>query len=208
MAAKDNAYKAINRISETHYFLKLAIVSRLKDFRIPYGIKHLANNKSTYYEYWTESFGDRFYDIGTLVRLGSEIEGGLKYYYMEKKGLSNLVDLKNDPRYEMNIFQRLMPWTQKNAIALFQDCLHYDLTSNTNFSKIQELMLLRHLYAHNNGLLNEKFLDDFKRLTGQDIESTLDPNLNYPQQDTYYFKPLKNLNEYIEAAKKFFTNLP
>lgn len=208
MASKDNTLKAINRIGETHFFLKPVIVNSLKKFSFDPQVASLANNKSTYYEYWVSLFNDKFYDMGTLIRLGSEIECGLKYYYMEKRNLKNLVELKADPRYELNIFQRIMPWTTSNAISLFNDQLKYDLNTNPFFKEIQELMLFRHLYAHNNGLLNEKFLTDYQKLTGTDIASSLDPKYNYPEQDTYYFKPLDRLSQFIESSKKLFSNLP
>lgn len=208
MTSKENARKAINRIAETHYFIKPEIVKNLKNLVINPEVIKLTNNKSTYYEYWTSMLNDKFYDMGTLVRLGSELECGLKYYYMEKSNLKNLVELKADPRYEMNIFQRIMPWTKNNAISLFNDQLKYDLNTNPSFNEIQELMLFRHLYAHNNGLLNEKFLDDYQRLTGTDIASSLDPSYDYPKQDTYYFKPLNSLPKFIESSKSFFSTLP
>jgi hypothetical protein len=167
----------------------------------------MVNGAKTYHEFWVNSLNENFYDMGTLIRLGTEIELGLKYFYMQRKGHLNLVALEQDPNYQMNIFQRLMPWTNNNTIDLYKSQIHYELTSNTKLKDMQELMLYRHLYAHNAGLLNDKFIFDFHRLTQKNI-SNFSSASTFPQEDTYFFEPLKRLNQFIEDAREFFFEFP
>jgi hypothetical protein len=145
--------------------------------------------------------------MGTLVRLGTELELGLKYYYMYKKGHSNLLALQSDAKYQMNVFQRLMPWSNKNVIDLYKNQLEYDLTSNSKFKDMQELMLYRHLYAHNPGILNNKFVNEFNRLTTKNLE-VFPLTSTYLAEDTYFFEHLNKLNQFIEDARKFFYEFP
>lgn len=208
MTTKDKIKNQINRVAETHFFLKPVLVNALKNQIITEEERKFTNGADNYYEYWTATFNDRFYDMATLIRLGTEIENGLKYYYMEKMGHQNLLDLKNDPNYENNIFQRILPWTKNSAIDLFITYLNYDLNNNTKLRIIQELMLCRHLYAHNTGLINDDFVNKYYRLTGIDIAQIAQIKNSYPQNDTYFFTPLNKINEYIEESKRFISELP
>jgi len=91
-------------------------------------------NFNNYHEFWISRFGDKFFDMGTFTRLASELEKGLKYYYMEKKGYRNLIDLKQDKSYKKGIFQKLMPAINKNdfnLIELFKKELSYNLEDNS-----------------------------------------------------------------------------
>lgn len=206
MAAKDTTLKNINRIAETQFMIRPQIVNALKDQVLtPEGKAMLSAN--TYYEFWVKNFNDRFYDMGTIIRLGTEIENGLKYYYMEKKGYKNLLELNSDPKYSMGIFQRIMPWTNNNVIALYDKEIGCDLNANAKILDVQEIMLYRHLYAHSSGLLNDKFLIDYEKLTGKNILTSIGIS-NYPSEDVYFFDGLNNLNQYIEEARRFFTNMP
>lgn len=207
MDAKDNAFGNINRVANTHFFLRPVLVSALKNQIITEEGRAFAGGANTFYEFWINSFNDRFFDMGTFIRLGTEIENGLKYYYMEKKGHQNLVELKNDPKYSLNIFQRVLPWTQNSAIDIYRNELNIDLTANSKLVQIQEIMLCRHLFAHNSGLLTDDFIDKYLRLTNIDI-TTLPAIQNYPSSDTYFFDPLQKLNKFIEDAKRFVRKLP
>lgn len=207
MTIKESIQGGINRIAETHFIVKPVLVNALHSQLFTQEGQSRTNGAKTYYEFWTNSFGESFHDMGTLIRLGTQLELGLKYYYMNKKGHLNLVALQSDPHYEMNIFQRLMPWTNKNVLNLYIDQIGYDLSSNLKLKDMQELMLYRHLYAHNAGLLNDKFVNDFYRLTGRSFLAL--PSLDtYPNEDTYFFKPLTQLNQFIEDARRFFSQFP
>lgn len=207
MNAKDSSFASINRVAETHFFIRPFLEHSLKQQIIADGAKQFSLGANTYHEFWTKSLSDKFFDMGTFIRLGTALENSLKYYYMEKKGHNNLLDLKNDPNYQLNIFQRVLPWTHNSAIDLYRNELGIDLTQNQYLNSIQEIMLCRHLYAHNSGLLTEDFIDKYKRLTSFDILSL--PNANtFPNQDTYCFEPLKRLNDFIEDSRRFIKMLP
>jgi len=210
MSIIDNIQNRVGRIAETHFFLRPMFVSSLKSPIAPEA-RRLFLNSESYHEFWTKTFGDKFYDMGTLVRLGSEIEICLRDYYMAKKGFKNLVELRADPRYKRGIFQRIMPWqtSPNDAISLFNDELGYDLNNNPYFKAIQEIMQLRHLYAHNTGIIDDQFVDAYKKIVGEDV--TLIPALgggSYPDEDVYFFKPLSRLNDFINQTKKFFLEFP
>src|SRR5215213_1608662 len=115
---------------------------------------------------------------------------------MHRMGHQTLVALKNDPSYSRGIFQRLNISGQNKStkpdsvVALYQTQIAFDLTSTVNFITIQEIMIHRHLYAHNSGLIDEAYLQDVKRITGNDLLNYSYISQNYPNYDVYWFEPL------------------
>ena len=186
------------------------LVSALKNHVITEAGKSYSLRAKNYYEFWSATLGDKFYDMGVFIRLGAEIEICLRDYYMNKKGHSNLLQLNSDSKYKQGMFQRILPWQNKatDAVDLFKTEIGYDLNTNTLFSKMQELMVLRHLYAHNTGLINNKFIIDYKKITGIDVLIVPEIKIHYPAEDCYYFAPLVNLNEFIESTRSFFRSFP
>lgn len=200
----------INRVAETHFYTKPVLESTLKQRVINPEARHLVGGFDTEYARWRGTFADRFFDMGTMIRLGTAVEIGLRNYYMDRKGHSTLVELRSDHRYRKGIFQRVQRWQAANgAIALYRDEIGYDLISNPHLRAIQELMSHRHLYAHNSGLLDDEYIENIEAITGTDLRAR--PGLaysNYPAEDVYWFEPLKSLNVFIEEARRFFRLFP
>ena len=90
---------------------------------------------------------------------------------MSGKGYANLSDLSVDSKYREGSFQRILPWHNStvDAMDIFISELGYDLNSNDKFKIVQEIMVLRHLYAHNSGLINEKFIKNYERIKGINV---------------------------------------
>ena len=199
----------IERISHTHFFIKPYLCNCLKNQIITDdGRKFLGHNYQNTYEEWTGTFADKFFDMGTLIRLATAVEQNLKGYYMMKKGHVNRAVLHGDPKYKQNIFQRIMPWQSDGALRLYRDELSFDLSSISQIGSMQELMLHRHLYAHNSGLIDHDYIDRLKKLTGVDLWQQPQVAQVYPNDDVYWFEPLKRLNHFIEEAKRFFRSFP
>src|SRR2546421_12777789 len=99
--------REINRIAEIHFFLRPLLNNSLKNQLISTEGKNRVGNFDNYFDYWHDRLGDCFFDMATIIRLGTVIENCLKYYYMKRKGYTTLIDLKADPEYENNIFQRI-----------------------------------------------------------------------------------------------------
>lgn len=211
MSIKQNIQNRISRIAETHFFLRPVLVTALKKHIIPEDAKRIFLGSGTYHEYWEKLLSDKFYDMGTLIRLGSEVEICLRDYYMAKKGYKNLTELRSDPKYKRGIFQRILPWqnSTNDAISLFQTELGYDLNTNPHFKLMQEQMVLRHLYAHNTGIIDDQFIQAYKDLKGEDV-TTITPlgGGTYPDEDVYFFEPLARVKDFIEGTKKFFSEFP
>lgn len=209
MDIKESIDGNIDRVALTHSFLRPVLVNSLKKMIIAEQFRDRALGCSNWFDYWEKSRSDRFFDMGILMRLGTEIEMGLKYYYMEKKGHKNLKDLKTDPHYDLNIFQRVHPWTEgTTVVGLFGDQLNYDLYSNSRFKSIQQIMLCRHLYAHNSGILDDSFVEHYQELTSIDLRLLPEIRDHYPDEDVYWFAPLGGLGSYIEDVRAFFRELP
>lgn len=211
MSIKENILNRVNRIAETHFLLRPVLISALKSHIITAEGREFFLNSESYHEYWTKTLSDKFYDMGALIRLGSEIEVCLRDYYVAKKGYKNLSKLRADKKYKRGICQRILPWQTgaNDAMSLFANELGYDLNTNTHFKIVQELMLLRHLYAHNTGIIDDQFIQDYINITGEDV--TAIPALgggSYPDEDVYFFKPLSRLNEFIEGSKRSFREFP
>ncbi len=205
---KEMFLREVNRVAEVHFYLRPLLSSALKKQLINFDVKNIVGDYENYYEFWHGSYSDRFFDMATMIRLGTVIEICLKYYYMARKGHTNIVDLNADPNYKKNIFQRIQSYQPNGALKVYRDVLGYDLTSNPHLKSMQETMMHRHLYAHNAGLLDDEYIDNIKKITG--VALTSDPNIgaSYPHQDTYWFEPLKNLNLFIEEARRFFAQFP
>jgi len=191
-------------VAETHYGIKTMLVSTLKKQVISNSLfaqTKLLSSKD-FHEYWVKSNGDKFFDMGTFIRLGSSIEVALKQYYMVKKGYPSLLELKNDKNIKPGIFQRI-----DDVAKLYKKELGYELSLNLYINLIKEIMLHRHLFAHNAGILDDKYMDALKALTGVDIVKEY--KIPYPfREDVVYFKPLLRLDEFIEGTRAFFYEFP
>ena len=199
----------VNGVAEVHFYVKPVLNRVLQTHTITPAGKMMVGNFATMYEYWQARLGDKFFDMSTTIRLGTVIESNLKRYYMEKKGHSNLADWRSDRRFSKGIFQRVQSWQTDGVVQLYNDELGHDLNANPHLPFIQELMMHRHLYAHNSGLLDDEYIDRIRTITGQDIREHPDfTTLSYPTEDTYWFEPLQRLTTFIEETRSFFRDFP
>jgi hypothetical protein len=200
----------INGVAQIHFYIRHVIEAGLKNTMITPEGKAIVGEYNTALDHWRGTFADKFFDMTTIIRLGTAIEICLRTYYMDRKSYSTLIDLSNDASYKKGIFQRVQNWHGADGvISLYRSEIGYDLTTNSHLPAIQEAMMHRHLYAHNSGLLDDKYIDNFRRITGEDIRAH--PNLaqsNYPAEDVYWFEPLNRLNMHIEEARRFFRQFP
>jgi hypothetical protein len=210
---------AVAHVAESHFAVRGLLASRLKQQWVDTDIigsvtgKPTNRGKVSYWTWWTERFGDKFYDMGSLIRLAAGLETGFRDYLRRKMQLNNLNDLRlflaSDSRWKGAVFQRIQPWHVRDGVeSLFQEKLGSDLKANSNLHGMQELMLHRHLYAHRGGVLDDQYIAGWQRLTTENLAN--DPAISpvYPAQDVYWFRPLNHLADYINAAQGFFRELP
>ncbi|MBN1653640.1 MAG: hypothetical protein JXA30_07670 [Deltaproteobacteria bacterium] len=208
MSVKEQIAEKVNIVAEIHFSIYPQLKSTLRKTYIADAGMKMTSGASTYFEWWTNRFGDKFFEMATFVRLGSVAEAAFRDYYMDRKRIDNLVDLKADPAYTPGVFQRVISGSS-TLQALYNVHLGIDIKSFSEFSSVREFFVHRHLYAHNSGLLDEKYLADLDAVGGQPKPSaeTL-ANLGHPAQDAYWFEPLSNLNKYIEDFRRLFRQLP
>lgn len=163
---------------------------------------------STYFDVWTKSCSDRFFDMGTLIRAAASVETSLRDYYAQKKGYLNLSQLRQDPSYKKNIFQRIMPWHGNDGAIVLLKRVNVDITVIPELPIVQELVLHRHLYAHNLGVIDDDYISNLKRLTSVDLQANPSVAAQYPAQDVIWFEPLSRLHVFIEAVRSFVRALP
>lgn len=186
----------VERVAETHFFIREQIVRSLGQTRLtPEGQAWLGRPYSTYLELWQGTFADRFFDMATMIRLGSAIETGLRHYHSQFKG----------PTQRGTFYQRLVKPAE--LVATFKADCSYHLITNAAWGRMREIMVQRHLYAHRSGLADDRYINDMQQVCGEDIRPRL-AALGYPQEEVYWFEPLKRLPEYIEDARRFFRDLP
>jgi hypothetical protein len=147
-------------------------------------------------EYWTGSFGDRWWDMAALVRLGAAVEISLRDTYRVHSDGTKPPD---------GIFQRLV--RPDELVALFTEHLGLNLTLLPQWQTMRELMVHRHLYAHRSGAVDERYVADVEAVTGKPIRDRL-ATAGYPDEDIYWFEPLAGLPGFIEAARTFVAALP
>lgn len=210
--AKDQILSKVNDVAEIHYFIRPFLISSLQSQIInpdavngSQSLKETLKGSKTYYEFWDNRHGPSFFDMMTIIRLGSVVEIGLRDYYLEKKCYQSLLDLQNDQNCR-GIFQRV--FDQNNSVtSLYQTQLSYNLTSNVNFPLIKELMAYRHCFAHNNGVVDEKFIKNYKEATKVDLTTEMQ-KLGYPALDIYRFISKEEVTKLIESSRRFFNSLP
>lgn len=205
---KDYIKTELNRVAETQFFLRPVLEKALQNNIVTEEGKKYCANCDNYHQFWQLTHGHSFFDMGTFIRLGSAIEKCFKYYYMGNKGYKTNTELLADPNYAQNIFQRIQSWQNNGVRNLFISQLSYDIRQIPELSTIQEAMMHRHLYAHNSGLIDDTYLDRIQQITGIDLRNEDEIKNQYPSNDVYWFKPLKELSKYIEGARKFFSQLP
>jgi hypothetical protein len=72
----------IRRVAETHRVIRAMLVNALKTHVITDAGREIVKlNVANYYEYYERTFGMRFFDMGTFVRLGTDVETGLRSHY-------------------------------------------------------------------------------------------------------------------------------
>ena len=161
---------------------------------------------TTFLDLWKLQLSDRFFDMGTLIRAAASVETGLRDYYTLKKGYTNLSQLRKDPQYKQNIFQHSQPW-KDDGVQLLKT-VSVDLTTIQQFPKVQELVLHRHLYSHNLGVIDDQYIRNLKRLTGKDLLSDPAISSSYPAQDKVWLEPLSRVGSFIQAVRGLFRALP
>jgi len=203
----------IGRIKELHFFIRPVLDDALKRFQFNDEGKKYFGNKNNYFESYTSSFGYKFFDMGTLIRLASAIEVTLRDYYMQRKGLKNIHELqgyllnlaksRKDIKINTLIFQKISPGGK--LLDFYKEEIDYDLNTNKYIKIVQEIMANRHLYAHNQGIVDRKYINDIKVITGVDLSEGA---TKYLDDEYYEWGPLAKLNEYVEVAGKFFKEFP
>lgn len=198
----------LERVAETHFMIRPTLKLALKKHVLTAEGQAMSPGCSTYFDVWTTSYSDRYFDMGTLIRAAASVETSLRNYYAQKKGHVNLTQLRRDPNYQKNIFQRVMPWHGNDGAIALLKTVNVDITAIPELPTVQELVLHRHLYAHNLGVIDDEYITNLKRLTTVDLQA--DPTIaaQYPAQDVYWFEPLSRLPGFIEAARSFVRSLP
>jgi hypothetical protein len=195
------------RIADHHYSVRRILVKALKNnFLTDDARVFLGKPYDNFHDLWVGQSNDKFYDMMTMIRLGSLVELELKNSYMHLSGHKNISQLMSDPEYRNGAFQKILPWQKsKNDGLTLLSNRNFDVNAACCFAKIQEIMIHRHLYAHGSGILDQKYIDDWKKLTGEDITERVRP---FPDEDVYFFDPLVRLNEYMECVREFLNDLP
>lgn len=199
----------IEKAAEAHFFIRPQIDKALRAHKLTDDARaHFKQPWKTYHEVWTAQMSVKFDDMTTMIRLGSAIETELRDLYMRLKGHANLLSLKADTDVNRGVFQTIKPWqtTKGSALATLK-LAGYDLLQNPKLLQAQQVMLHRHLYAHNVGVIDDEYIDDWKLLTGEDLLPVTTAS-GYPALDVYWFRPLTNLKTYIEDLRKFVGHLP
>ncbi len=122
---------------------------------------------------------------------------------MRGKGYATKADLETDPFYRMGAFQRIAPkHCRANDAASLLTSIGVDIEALPFVFEARKVMQHRHLYAHNVGVLDQKYVDDWRELTGEDLAQ--DPRVQeYKQRDLLWFDPLDRLTENINDLRNF-----
>jgi hypothetical protein len=189
----------VERIAETQYFIRPQIIKSLRQINLNPKLAPFKGHNCTYLDLWQAGFGDRFFDMATFVRLGTAIEVGLRTFHRQhgQTPLTRLISYQSIVSDEAQ---------KRLAEAIYTDT-KYDLRSNPHWERMREIMAHRHLFAHRNGLVDNKYIIDIKSITRHDLLPELQSR-GYPKDEVFWFEPLSQLEFYIEDARRFYRVLP
>lgn len=207
MTTKDIIQASLNRVAETHFHERVIIEQWAKTHMISPdpAVRKIVGDYDTWYDIKKASFQDKFFDMGTLIRLAATIELSLKYYFREKKGFATNKELKDYLRSKetrVNVFQQIKRMDM-GVFSLYKE-VGYDLSTNKEIKSIQEIFVNRHLFVHNLGIVDDGYVNNLKVLSLYEEGMFGD----YENTEAYYFKPLDKLGIYIESARSFFLEFP
>lgn len=203
--AKQNNRASLNRVAETHFFVRIKLNQALDSVALTDASELIVGSKyRNYGEYWRASYGEAFFDIGTLLRLATAIEDGLREVYLQVAGEARLRAFVQ--RHGRGVFQRLR---DRDGVLVkeFRLALDYELESNPEWSSLCLIMAHRHLYAHRSGQIDEDYVRQIRELSGEDVSETFD-SAGWPAERMYWFRPLHSLGDMIEETRRFFDAMP
>lgn len=209
MTAKDTALAQIEMVARVHRLYKPIMELALQNSLTTEHGKEISGNNNLY-EGWKSSYGDKYFNMTSIVRLSSEIELFFKSYYVERKGYPNLSKLKNDPKAKsLGIFQRVEKSKSSSVVELFESEFSIFLSSISHFIVIREMFVLRHLYAHRVGVIDDRFLDEYRTVTGTNLKLNSEIlRAGYPNKDVIWFVDDAFVSRLISASQAFVKALP
>ncbi|WP_017719181.1 hypothetical protein [Kamptonema formosum] len=217
--AQQTGLLGVNRIAHQELILLPVLKNALKNFVLFEEGKKLYPGANNLLEAYESDYSLTFMRIGNFLRLGTEIEAFTRSYYMEKKGLASRAALElhfkrlNCPEV---VFQRVLPGSNQSLANLYKTELGIDLKTIPTFKSIQEYFVHRHLYTHNNGVLDTHYLKRIEKVMGAEerdrIESqalTAAGGRDINEAEVFCFYPIhKRFTPLIQDIKTFIKSLP
>lgn len=214
--AQQSGWNAVNRVATAQFIIFYTAESALK--RSPILDKTRFPGIDNMLELLQSDHSWDFMLMGNFMRLGGELEIFLGHYYAEKKGV-NWREVKSHlpkPFKNGTIFQRVRSSQKNNLIDLYRQELGIDLAALKHFRTVQEYFVHRHLYVHQTGLVDRRYLEQIEEILGsaerQRIEQAVlatGQAATVEEVVVYWFEPLKKrFRETIEEAKAFILELP
>ena len=82
---QDRLQSEINGVAEVHFYIKHVIESSLKSRILTPEARAIVGEYNTELDRWRGTSADKFFDMSTMIRLGTAIEICLRTYYMHRK---------------------------------------------------------------------------------------------------------------------------
>lgn len=179
---------------------------------------------------WTTADGSlHAMKVGLFLKVGADLEEFFKEYYAEKRGVSrtNLTEHlrslkpKNSKtgRYSHgSIFQRTFSNNPNDQTLqdLYLHEIHVDIESRKDFKAIKEYFAHRHLYTHQNGIPDRKYINTINKIldisTNYELISEIYQIIN-TNRDTCSNLTIKSPIEkrfwpIIDAARNLISTMP
>ena len=104
---REAGYVEVNRVAETQFFIRPQLERALKQFTFTDAGQetwNLHSDVTTYFDYWKLSRGFEFFDMATLIRLGTAVQMGLGLHAKAVCSPEEYQHFASNP----NIFQQLV----------------------------------------------------------------------------------------------------
>ena len=215
-AAQQYGWKALSRVATAQFLVFPVAEGALIKHGVPSSLKPHFPTANNLLEVLKQDHSLDFMVMGNFMRLGGELEIFLSQYYANRYGCSWRNLTFPHKKYSGAVFQRTLPNTQMNTVIDLFQTISVDLFKIKYFSSIQEYFVHRHLYVHQTGLVDRKYLDQIEAALGVTERARIENAVLKEAAATkvedavvFWFEPLgKRFTTLITEAQEFILDLP
>jgi len=226
--SRTNGYHSINSIAFVLQSFPM-IEESLKSYSVTEHAKAFGIEYDNLFE-WMAGYGSLFsMKVGLFLKLGSDLEEFFREYFLEKSGIPKTelerhlksmtpISEKNGKYSKGNIFQRTFSNSPSDQTLrdLYLQSFGLDIETHKEYSIIKEYFIHRHLFVHQNGVPDNRYLLSIGNvLTGtiqqkilRETNIAIESNKDSGKSSPFYYPIDYRFWPSIDAARDLISKLP